>query len=111
MFCASRRLEEASDEVKKEVPWPYQLPLQKVTDFAGRHLGYGAALDAMMARFQGAGGTLSGVGEYLKEQKPSVKTVRPCLARAHGQLLLGQRTARRDLRQGRLNARSQAHLP
>jgi predicted NAD/FAD-dependent oxidoreductase len=46
------------DEVKKEVPWPYQQPLRKITDYAGRHLGYGAAIDEMLARFTAAGGKI-----------------------------------------------------
>lgn len=45
------------DDVRGEVAWPYQLPLLKIVDFQGRHLGYGAALEALLARFEAAGGT------------------------------------------------------
>eukprot|EP00439_Symbiodinium_sp_Y106_P082659 s85_g22.t1 len=44
------------DDVKAEVKWPYELPLRKIVGFDGRHLGYGAALQAMLAQFESAGG-------------------------------------------------------
>lgn len=46
------------DDLKKEVKWPYKLPLSKIVDFEGRHVGYAAALYTMLAQFEAAGGRL-----------------------------------------------------
>lgn len=52
------------DDVSGEVPWPYEEPLSKIVDFAGRHLGYGSAIDKMLDQVTLAGGVLH-FGEEL----------------------------------------------
>eukprot|EP00931_Biecheleriopsis_adriatica_P062107 TRINITY_DN37398_c0_g1_i1.p1 TRINITY_DN37398_c0_g1~~TRINITY_DN37398_c0_g1_i1.p1 ORF type:complete len:526 (+),score=65.23 TRINITY_DN37398_c0_g1_i1:64-1641(+) len=56
------------DDVRAEVKWPYKLPLSKIVDFDGRHLGYGAALKAMLVEIEDAGGHI-----YLGAELHSVK--------------------------------------
>jgi len=58
------------DDVRGEVAWPFRLPLRKIVDFQGRHLGYGAALQAMLAQFEAAGGQLV-LGARLTSVQPS----------------------------------------
>ena len=46
------------EDVRGEVQWPYRQPLKKIVGFDGRHRGYGAALSAMLGRFEGLGGRM-----------------------------------------------------
>mmetsp|Transcript_86494 Transcript_86494/g.253157 ORF Transcript_86494/g.253157 Transcript_86494/m.253157 type:complete len:521 (-) Transcript_86494:147-1709(-) len=43
------------DDVRGEVVWPYNEPLRKVVDFAGRNAGYGAPLELMLGQLRSAG--------------------------------------------------------
>uniref|UniRef100_A0A7S1S867 Amine oxidase domain-containing protein n=1 Tax=Alexandrium catenella TaxID=2925 RepID=A0A7S1S867_ALECA len=46
------------EDVRKEVVWPYAEPLRKVVDFAGRNVGFSAALEAMLGQLRLAGAQL-----------------------------------------------------
>jgi len=51
--------EGTDDDVRGEVQWPYQEPLRKVVDAAGRHAGYGAAIDLMLTHLAAAGARIT----------------------------------------------------